>query len=271
MRWFLIFALFCSVSIGCSSESYKEPSAGARKVLTVNGVEFVFCYCPAGEFMMGSPENESDHKDNEQHKVRLTKGFWLLETEVTQEMWESVMGTTLEEQNQKSDMNGFKGVGPKCPMYHVNWNESKEFCEKLSAELGREIKLPTEAQWEYACRAGTTEAYAGDLDSMGWYLDNSDRKTHKVGQKNPNAWGLYDMHGNVMEWCSDCWDEEYYAESPVRDPENTSSSSTRRVNRGGCWFVGAEMCQSACRNGSESDIRCNFLGLRVLLVPSSRE
>ena len=170
--------------------------AGERKVITVDGVEYAFRWCPPGEFMMGSPTSEAGRKDNEtQHRVRLTKGFWLLETEVTQEMWESVMG---------NNPSHFKGAN--LPVEQVNWTEAGEFCKKLSgfANMGT-FSLPTEAQWEYACRAGTTGEFGGTgkLDEMGWYHDNSGNRIHAVKSKKPNAWGLYDMRGNVWELCSD--------------------------------------------------------------------
>ncbi len=162
--------------------------AGERKTVTVNGVEFAFRWCPAGTFMMGSPKDEKDRSSDEtQHEVTLTKGFWMLETEVTQKQWKAITG---------DNPSNFKG--DDLPVEEVSWNDCQEFCRKCSA-LGLPVQLPTESQWEYACRAGTTDAYAGNLDEMAWYYSNSGNKTHPVGTKKPNAWGLYDMHGNVWE------------------------------------------------------------------------
>ena len=228
---------------------------GDRMVKTVDGIEYAFRWCPAGAFTMGSPSSEPDRNyDETQHSVTLTRGFWMLETEVTQAMWKSVMG------NNRSSFEGSQN-----PVGRVSWEECRSFCEKLSEKLGLPVSLPTEAQWEYACRAGTTSAYAGDFGEMGWYWDNSGRETHPVGQKKPNAWGLYDMHGNVREWCQDRYDEDYYAESPTSDPCNEDSGSYR-VRRGGSWGNGAGICRSAGRDYYEPGFRDNFLGFRLVLA-----
>jgi len=147
----------------------------------------------------------------------------------------------------------------------VHWMECDEFCRKLSSQLGQTVSLPTEAQWEYACRAGTTGAYAGDLDEMGWYWDNSGDEIHPVGQKKPNAWGLYDMHGNVWEWCQDWYDRDYDTESPTSDPTGPNSGSYR-VTRGGSWDFDARGCRSAYRGWDTPDDRGNILGFRPVLA-----
>ena len=156
--------------------------AGEQKTLTANGVSFTFCWCPAGEFDMGSPESEEGrYEDEDRHHVRLTQGFWLLESELTQGQWEAVMGTTVADQRDKANKDWeLVGVGPHYPMYYVNWEESAEFCRKLSALTGERVQLPTESQWEYACRAGSDGPYAGtgELDEMGWYDGNSGDKAH---------------------------------------------------------------------------------------------
>ncbi len=193
--------------------------AGERKTYTVNGVEFAFRWCPAGTFMMGSPTSEEGRYDDEkQHRVTLTKGFWMMEMEVTQKQWKAVM---------ENNPSNFKG--DDLPVECVSWNDCQEFCRKCSA-LGLPVLLPTEAQWEYACRAGSTDAYAGNLDDMAWYYKNSGSKTHPVGTKNPNAWGLYDMHGNVWEWCQD-WKGDY-PKGSVTDPTGPANGSLR-VSRSG--------------------------------------
>ncbi|MDO4551674.1 MAG: formylglycine-generating enzyme family protein [Planctomycetia bacterium] len=202
---------------------------------------------------MGSPSSEAGrYSDETPHRVTLTKGFWMLETEVTQKMWESVM------ENNPSHFRG-----DNLPVENVCWHDCQEFCKKLR-NLGLNIQLPTEAQWEYACRAGTTGAHAGDLDSMGWYDSNSRSKTQAVGQKKPNAWGLYDMHGNVWEWCADWYD--VYPSGSVTDPMGPASGSDQ-VFRGGGWFDGAEGCRSAFRSYNMPMKRYNFLGFRPVLVP----
>lgn len=240
------------------------PKAGERKVFTVDGVEFAFRWCPAGEFVMSNPKAHSlllsQPYPRTPHNVKLTQGFWLLETEVTQAMWEKVMGRTQEEQIKLSGHSSLYGIGEQFPIYYVNWEESREFCQKLGQKLGRKVKLPTEAQWEYACRAGAPKEYAGDLDSTAWYDRNSDEETQEVGQTKPNPWGLYDMQGNVWEWCSDWFDEDSSTNLPETDAENIISSSYRVV-RGGGRFYKAEQCQASFHH----------VGFRVLIVPDTGE
>ncbi len=251
-------------------------TAGERMVKTVDGIEYAFRWCPAGTFTMGSPSSESGRYSDEgpQHSVTLTRGFWMLETEVTQAMWESVMGT---------DPSRFKGA--QNPVESVSWKECDDFCKKLSSQLGLTVSLPTEAQWEYACRAGTTSAYSfgsseSDLWRYGNYCDASNTsdldwqdkahndghdKTAPVASYAPNAWGLYDMHGNVWEWCSDWYDSDYYAESPTSDPTGPSSGSYR-VNRGGGWSDYAQGCRSAYRSRDTPGYRSDNLGFRTVLA-----
>ena len=225
--------------------------AGEKKTVTVNGVEFAFRWCPEGTFMMGSPSGEDGrYGDEKQHQVTLTKGFWMLETEVTQKQWKAIMG---------SNPSHFKG--DNLPVENVSWNDCQEFCKKC-ALLGMPVQLPTEAQWEYACRAGSTGPYAGNLDEMAWFEDNSGRKTHPVGTKKPNAWGLYDMHGNVWEWCADWYDGDYPSGS-VTDPIGPSNGSDRVV-RGGSWCYYARRCRSAYRGYRAPGGRDDDLGFRVL-------
>ena len=226
-------------------------TAGERRTFTVKGVEFAFRWCPPGTFMMGSPTTEEGRDSCEtQHQVTLTKGFWMLETEVTQKQWKAIMG------NNPSD---FKG--DDLPVENVSWNDCQEFCRKC-AQLGLPVQLPTEAQWEYACRAGTTGAYAGNLDEMAWYDSNSGSKTHPVGTKTPNAWGLYDMHGNVCEWCQDWYDEDYPSGS-VTDPAGPSNGSYR-VFRGGSWCGSARYCRSASRYDNVPVYREYGIGFRCV-------
>ena len=195
--------------------------------------------------------NLNDEYINPHHKVTLTKGFWMMETEVTQKQWKAIMGN-----------NPSSFIGDDLPVEKVSWTDCQKFCKKCT-KLGLPVQLPTEAQWEYACRAGTTGAYVGDLDEMAWYYDNSGRKTHSVGTKKPNEWGLYDMHGNVWEWCQD-WKADYPSGS-VTDPTGPSNGSYGlfRVNRGGSWSFKAGGCRSACRRYDEPDNRYYGLGFRV--------
>ena len=216
---------------------------------------------PAGEFLMGSPDSDSDARDNEkpQHTVRITKPFYLGVTEVTQEQYERMIGT---------NPSRFKGA--QLPVENVSWEVAVEFCRKLSElpaerSAGRVYRLPTEAEWEYACGAGSTTAYYfGDDDSMlgkyAWYARNSGGQTHPVGQKKPNGWGLYDMHGNVREWCSD-WFEEYT--SAAEDDPTGATAGSSRVIRGGSWGSFAGFCRSASRFWGQPSFRYYDLGFRL--------
>ncbi len=230
--------------------------AGDRKVLTVEGLEYAFRWCPPGEFLMGGNKYDAEKPP---HQVRLTNGFWLLETPVTQAMWWRVMGR---------NPSWFKGKWH--PVERVNWYNSQEFCRNLRQKLGQEVRLPSEAQWEYACRAGSMRNYAGDLDSMAWYIKNSHSRTRPVGQKKPNDWGLYDMLGNIFEWCLDYYDEKYYAGTPTSNPVNRTVSACR-VTRGGSWGSSGEICRPAQRFKFSPEDQRDFLGLRVLLVPDRED
>jgi len=207
-----------------------------------NSIGMKLALIPAGEFAMGSPESDDHATESEkpQHKVRITKPFYLGVHEVTQAEYEKVTGE-----------NPSRFIGASNPVEHVSWHDATEFCKRLSAEEGKTYRLPTEAEWEYACRAGTTKQYSfGDawtsLGEYAWYANNSDTKTHLVGEKKPNAWGLYDMHGNVYEWCQDRFGEDYYAGSPTDDPPGPERGAYRVV-RGGCWGGVAWFCRAAGR------------------------
>jgi formylglycine-generating enzyme required for sulfatase activity len=204
----------------------------------VSKAGMTFVNVPAGTFMMGSPDSEGRRYVDEgpQHQVTISKSFELQTTEVTQAQWQAVMG---------SNPSNFKG--PDLPIEQVSWDDAQAFITKLNG-LGDvyRYRLPTEAEWEYAARAGTTGPYAGDLDAMAWYEANSGQKTHPVATKAANAWGLYDMHGNVWEWVQD-WDGEYSALA-VTDPVGPSSGSDR-VFRGGAWDFMETDCRSAIRVG----------------------
>jgi formylglycine-generating enzyme required for sulfatase activity len=224
-----------------------------------NGVKLEMVLIPAGEFLMGSPDSDKNASGDEkpQHRVRITKPFYLGKYLVTQEQWEAVMGT-----------NPSYYKGPRNPVEDVSWEDCRGFVEKLSAKTGGgKFSLPTEAQWEYACRAGSTTRYCfGDEESglgeYAWYGENSGNTTHPVGGKKPNAWGLYDVHGNVWQWCQDWYDGGYYANSPTDDPTGPSGGSFR-VFRGGTWFYPAGACRSAYRYGGEPGLRDSGLGFRV--------
>lgn len=249
----------------------KGNKAGDKKTLTVKSIDYTFCWCPPGEFLMGSPKTEAGRDDDEvQHLVKLTQGFWLLETEVTQQMWESVMGTTIQEQQKKESVCGpLRGVGPRYPMYYVSWEEAKAFCCRLGELSGLKIVLPTEAQWEYACRAGSTGAHGetDDLDQTIWCSDNSSHTSHEVKSKDPNAWGLYDMLGNVWEWCSDWYDKDYYTTPQNSDPAGPSEGNTK-VDRGGSWIDDKRINRSGNRSWNIAEYRIGNVGFRLCLIPT---
>ena len=227
-----------------------------------NGVTMEMLLIPAGEFVMGLP-GKSDGET--QHWVRLTKPFYLGKYEVTQEQWETVMG---------SNPTVAKFRGPKYPASLVSWDDCQAFLEKLNTRQGNpagKFQLPTEAQWEFACRAGSSTRFCfGDddrrLGEYAWYAQNSGRQAHPVGEKKPNAWGLYDMHGNVCEWCQDRH-VNFYTNAPAVDPTGDDSGSFR-VLRGGGWTEDPWECWSGRRGSISHDLRGVSLGLRVSLVPA---
>lgn len=221
--------------------------AGQKRVLNINGVECVFRWCPRGTFRMGSPENEKGRDDEEmQHRVVLTHGFWILETEVTRELWAAVMEETLPEEKEK-----------RLPKADLTWDEAIRFCEFFGRKTGYRAKLPTEAQWEYACRAGSGRAFCGELDGTGWYSGNAKGKLHPVKKKKGNLWFLYDMHGNAAEWCRDRYDESAYANSSERDPSGPDRGRFR-VLRGGNFESKATSCRAAARESQRNVSRAGF-------------
>jgi formylglycine-generating enzyme required for sulfatase activity len=205
---------------------------------------------PAGSFLMGSPEDEKERFRNEtQHLVEITQPFLLKTTPVTQAEWLAVIG------DNPARFNG----DDRRPVEQVSWADAARFCESLCAQTGGMYRLPTEAQWEYACRAGTTAARYGDLDAIAWYDDYDGMDTEPVGQKQPNAWGLYDMLGNVCEWCLDWYDA--YASEPQRDPQGPPSGSLR-VFRGGAGGYDARCCRAARRYSYAPANRDGYVGFR---------
>lgn len=201
-------------------------NSGAPKLGDVrkNSIGMELVYVPPGQFMMGSDRGKSD--ETPVHRVSISQGFWMGKYEVTQSQYESVAG---ENPSSFKDCAG-------CPVENVSWNDATEFISQLNAKNdGFVYSLPTEAQWEYAARAGTMGAYAGNLNDMAWYGENSGSKTHQVGTKQPNSFGLFDMYGNVQEWCEDWYGN--YSGGDVTDPKG-AASGTVRVMRGGAWNYG---------------------------------
>jgi formylglycine-generating enzyme required for sulfatase activity len=239
---------------------------------------FAMIYCPAGEFWMGSEEGVGRDWERPRHHVKISKPFLMGQTQVTQALWEAVMG---------ANPSRFKGW--QRPVERVSWYDMARFCNALSELEGfrpaysigsgdrpdisldfsaNGYRMPTEAEWEYAAKAGTEQTYAGSdqLSEVGWFDENSDGETHPVAQKNPNTWGLHDMSGNVWEWCSDKWDSEAYKSrlEVSIDPCVYASSPAWRVLRGGCWNDDAGDCRVALRNGFVAGDRWNDLGGRLL-------
>jgi formylglycine-generating enzyme required for sulfatase activity len=254
-----------------------------------NSVGMKLVLIPAGKFMMGSPEDEKYRSDNEgpQHRVWITKPFYMGVYTVTQKQYKTVMGKNPSDFSAGGSRSVFvEGLDTDdFPVETVSWKDAQAFCKKLSAlpaekKAGRKYRLPTEAEWEYACRAGTTTPfhYGKSLSSRqanfngpypyggadkGPYL----KRTCKVGSYKLNAWGLFDMHGNVFQWCQDWYDRNYSRVSPKKDPVGPKAG-TARVIRGGSWGMPGTECRAACRPnyGEQPGYRGNFIGFRVVLV-----
>ncbi|MFC1453515.1 SUMF1/EgtB/PvdO family nonheme iron enzyme, partial [Verrucomicrobiota bacterium] len=217
-------------------------------------------------FLMGSPDNESERDDDEErHAVRLTRGFWLSKYEVTQQLWAEITGHNPS--RFVSRVLIFRRSRPTAPVDTVSWADCRAFITELNRRVpGGGFRLPTEAEWEYACRAGSNTRFPGgstfaDLDESGWYQGNSDYRSHPVGAKRANAWGLHDMVGNVWEWCSD-WYGKYPASGMAEDPMGPPSGS-QRVVRGGSCNHHARHCRSAERYRCEPEYRLEFMGFRL--------
>jgi formylglycine-generating enzyme required for sulfatase activity len=242
-------------------EEIRGPQPGQR--LTIPDLGLTLMPISPGTFQMGSASG-GDSDERPVTRVTISRPFWLGATEVTQRQWQAVMG---------NNPSNFKGEN--LPVEQVSWNEAMEFCRKLTEREraagrlpeGYVYTLPTEAQWEYAARAGTTGDYGGTgrLDDMGWYTSNSGGSTKPVGTKQANAWGLYDMHGNVWEWCLDWYGT--YPGGSVTDTTGPASGSPR-VRRGGSWWGTADNCRSAVRFGHTPGNRFANLGFRPALAPS---
>jgi len=269
MRIGIIVALsfFLSVGVFAHAETVELTNAAQTANLSraealthagfTNTIGQTFVYIKPGSFLMGSPPDESNRSaDEQQHRVTLTKGFYLQTTEVTQGQWRLVM---------EKDPAHFQGCGDLCPVESVSWDDVQKFIDILNQRPGtHKYRLPTEAEWEYAARAGTTGPFAGSsVDSMGWHRDNSGDMTHIVGMKSPNSWGLYDMHGNVSEWVQDWYGE--YPSGSAGDPAGPASGFYR-VNRGGGWDMPFFGCRSAQRTINSPGGISSTLGFRLVAV-----
>jgi len=278
------FTLTALVLIGGDSLGQGNAAPRAGHVIT-NDLGMKFAYCPPTGpegFLMGSPAKEKDRETDEtQHKVILTQGFYLGVYEVTQEEYQQVMGTNpsffAATGERKTTVAGLDTR--RFPVENVSWNDAVEFCRKLSARDGKSYRLPTEAEWEYACRAGTKtpfsfgttcngqEANINGYSPYGTKVDGpSLGRTTSVGKYLPNAWGLYDLHGNVWECCSD-WYGDYPA-GTITNPTGPTQEALFRVNRGGCWNFDGSNCRSADRYWNVPEFRDLILGFRVVRVES---
>lgn len=247
----------------------KQPSLPPRtpqelrtETFYANGVPFKMCYVKGGTFLMGATsEKGSDAYDDEKPAHRVTvSDYYIGQTEVTQALWQAVMGS-----------NPSNWKGDNLPVERVSWDDCQTFIEKLNSKTGRTFKLPTEAEWEFASRGGNNSRgykYSGSnyIDDVAWYTNNSNSKTHAVATKQANELGIYDMSGNVWEWCSDWYDSSYYKNSDNNNPRGAYTGSDR-VRRGGSWNYDARNCRVSYRNYYTPDFRFNYLGLRLVLLP----
>ncbi len=238
-------------------------SPSTKTVVLPGKVPLEMVWCPPGTFMMGAPTNEqdSDAREAPQHQVTLTHGFWMGKYEVTQAQWLAVMGS--KPSNHTGDLS--------LPVEPVSWDDCQKFATALNALGQGTFRLPTEAEWEYAYRAGTTTRFYWGDDPSGsqsgnyaWYYHNSGLTTHPVGGKLANAWGLYDMSGNAYEWCQD-WDGSY-ATGAISDPGGPSTGSLR-VLRGGDCYDASPNCRAALRLSRSPDRCFNDVGLRLVWTP----
>ncbi|MDR2301742.1 MAG: formylglycine-generating enzyme family protein [Deltaproteobacteria bacterium] len=256
MRFVITWLSFLSMFLSGGAYSVQA----AEKTYT-NSIGMEFILITSGSFTMGADKNFEDAGDDEtpQHRVTISKPFYLGKYEVTQAQWTAVMG---------NNPSNFKGRSN--PVEQVSWHDAQEFIKRLNAKEGHNrYRLPTEAKWEYAARAGSTGAYsfgddADDLGRYAWYEGNSGQKPHPVGQKEPNAWGLYDMPGNVWKWVRDWYGERYYSNSPGSDPTGPSSGSGR-VTRGGAWNYTAWACRCASRGTAPPEYHFKDICLRLAL------
>lgn len=257
---------------GNSNYSSQSTSRNQDFTETAWGINMKMIWVEGSDFLMGcTSEQGGDCSSDKQNVRRVTvDGFYIGMLEVTQSQWEKVIGTSIYQQKTKAGKSSICGVGPDYPMYYVSWDEAMEFCRILSNKTGRTYTLPTEAQWEYAARGGNKNEgtkYAGSnmIDVVAWYADNSGGSAHIVGSKRANALGIYDMSGNVWEWCKD-WYANSYVSYDTNNPVGPSSGSNR-VYRGGSWYNSASFCRVADRYCYSPGYRTYNLGFRVVLLP----
>jgi formylglycine-generating enzyme required for sulfatase activity len=260
-----------------------EAAQGEKAATSItNSLGMKFVKIAAGKFVMGSPVEELHRESDEtQHEVVITKDLWIGVHEVTQGQYERIMG-------KNPSFFSAGGVGKERvkdrdtfdhPVERVSWHDAFEFCRKLGAKEGKTYRLPTEAEWEFACRAGSSTVFhygnsfnsnLGNINGLGYSSYGKEesgpfhRCTNKIGQYKANAFGLFDMHGNVQEWCADCYGRDYYKSSPKEDPQGPTDG-TERVLRGGAWPSSAKACRSAMRNHLPPNDKTYTTGFRVVL------
>ena len=253
---FLASTPTCGASAALARVDTATPATSSSAAAIFGAEQWVSVF--PGTFQMGSTAGETDERPV--RTVTISTPFLLQKTEVTQAQWQAVMG---------GNPSFHTACGPTCPVERVSWDDIQVFLTRLNTQdPGKQYRLPTEAEWEYAARAGTTGAYGGSgvLDQMGWYADNAGGQTHPVAQKSPNAWGLYDMHGNVMEWVADRWARDAYAGAVTADPTGPETGE-ERVLRGGAWSFIAYHARSSYRLGDEPVTRDNLTGFRLARAP----
>ena len=291
MKSITVLTVAILLCAGCATDKVAG-QAGLPKDMTLDlgkGATMKLVLVPAGKFMMGSKlspaKNASKYASEEKyftlevprHEVTITKPFYIGVYEVTQPQYVAVMGPKSLPwlvQDEKPKM--LTKLGPNYPASWLHWHEATEFCRKLSKTLGKKVSLPTEAQWEYACRAGSKTAFCfGDdpskLSEYGWWVENQHGAdgerfgTREGGLKKPNAWGLYDMHGNVWEWCRDWFDKDFYASGNNVDPVNTNEAKCATC-RGGSWYNPDYILRSASRNNWYGPTYRHYnVGFRVIV------
>ena len=257
---------------GSGSKSRKT-SSGSGYSENAFGIGMSMMYVRGGEFLMGGSSEQGANAERDEKPLRnvTVSDFYIGKFEVTQAQWEAVMGTSVVDQrNISAKDSGLPGLGADYPMYYVNWEEAEEFCRRLSRKTGRNYRLPTEAEWEYAARGGEKShryRYAGgnDMSDFGWHSGNAGGTNHPVGTRKPNELGIYDMCGNVWEWCSD-WYASSYDAGQTYNPKGPYSGE-KRTHRGGSWRNVPVGCRVSERSWSTPAGRCSFLGFRVVCIP----
>ena len=251
-----------------ANDNGTQQSDNGTQTFTVNGVDFKMVSVEGGTFQMGATEEQgSDAFDEEKpvHEVTLSS-YCIGQTEVTQELWQAVMGKSPSDDAQ---WTATIGMGGQYPVYYVRWEDCQTFIARLNLLTGQNFRLPTEAEWEYAARGGAKSKgnkFAGSdtASDVAWYKGNSGNSTHKVGTLQPNELGLYDMSGNVAEWCADWFNTKYYASSPTDNPTGPTTGKNR-ISRGGSWTSTESVCRISYRGKNDPMTNARNLGLRLAL------